>query len=125
MQYSRGMPALTGTVAGDPVAQSVGRGRQAGGAAGRSPSSGTVDLLGIDFYPSSPLPLSWQMAGVPHHQRAAPFLFGVIHPEKGIQGSGMGLLASQGPSPLRGARTSRNHSLFSCCFQPAAQKALS
>lgn len=56
---------LTGTVAGDPVAQSVSRGRQAGGAAGRSPSSGTVDLLGIDFYPSSPLPFLARWQGFP------------------------------------------------------------
>lgn len=46
----------------------------------------------------------------------SPFCWVLSTQKKGIQGSGMGHSASQGPSPRRTARTSRNRSLFSFPF---------
>ena len=65
----------------------------------------------ISCYPSSPSPFPGKMAGSPE---GIPFCWVLPTQKRGIQGSGMGHLASPGrPSPRHRARTSRNRSLFS------------
>lgn len=106
------MPGLVGTVAGDPVAQSVGRRSRV---TVRSQSYGPDRWPPGDgsFFPHLPSPPSlarWQGSSP---EDSPFFCWGIFHPEERDSGKWYGLLTSWGPSPRGRARTSRNWSLFS------------
>lgn len=86
-----------------------------------------IDDLGIDFffYPSSPSPFPGKWQGSP--PEGIPFCWVLSTQKRGIQGSGMGHLASPGPQPQAQSKGLQEPFLvfISVVFQPAAQKDLS